>query len=194
MDRLKALGRGTQLMFIASVLLLIISFFNWQEVSFDLGPIARVAARMAAVDVPIPLSFATTSFVLGVLIAVLTIVKNLTDNYSTWASYVGVVLAILVAVGAWLEVQDAGGLETLKSDASSLGGSMGGGGAAAAASAPAAPAPPAPPVESSAPRQATESAPSAAPDAGGVAAEEVSDAADQAADATSDEPSNEQGV
>ena len=37
MDRLKALGRGTQLMFIASVLLLIISFFNWQEVSFDLA-------------------------------------------------------------------------------------------------------------------------------------------------------------
>ena len=89
MDRLKALGRGTQLMFIASVLLLIISFFNWQEVDFDLGPlgsgsagvsmwddlggiiigiltivlIARIVARMAAVDVPIPLSFATTSFV-----------------------------------------------------------------------------------------------------------------------------------
>jgi hypothetical protein len=217
MDRLKALGRGTQLMFIASVLLLIISFFNWQEVDFDLGPlgsgsagvsmwddiggiligiltivlIARIAARMAAVDVPIPLSFATTSFVLGVLIAVLAIVKNLTDNYSTWASYVGVVLAILVAVGAWLEVQDAGGMETLKSEASSLGGSMGGGGAAAAASAPAAPAPP---VESSTPAQATESAPSAAPDAGGSAADEVSDAADQAADATSDEPSNEQGA
>ena len=39
MERLNALGRGTQLMFIASVLLLIDSFFNWQEVDFDLGPL-----------------------------------------------------------------------------------------------------------------------------------------------------------
>ena len=217
MDRLKALGRGTQLMFIASVLLLIISFFNWQEVDFDLGPlgsgsagvsmwddiggiligiltivlIARIVARMSAVDVPIPLSFATTSFVLGVLIAVLAVVKNVTDNYSTWASYVGVVLAILVAVGAWLEVQDAGGVEHLRSEASSLGGS----GGAAATAAPAAAAPSAaPPAQAAAPAEATESAPSAVPDEGGGAAEEISDAADQAADAMSDEPSTEQGA
>ena len=217
MDRLKALGRGTQLMFIASVLLLIISFFNWQEVDFDLGPlgsgsagvsmwddiggiiigiltivlIARIAARMAAVDVPIPLSFATTSFVLGVLIAVLAILKNLTDNYSTWASYVGVVLAILVAVGAWLEVQDAGGMEHLRSEASSFGGS----GGTAATAAPAAAAPSAaPPAQASTPAEATESAQSAAPDGGGGAASDTTDAADEAADATSDEPSNEQGA
>jgi hypothetical protein len=217
MDRLKALGRGTQLMFIASVLLLIISFFNWQEVDFDLGAlgsgsagvsmwddiggiiigiltivlIARIAARMAAVDVPIPLSFATTSFVLGVLIAVLAILKNLTDNYSTWASYVGVVLAILVAVGAWLEVQDAGGMEHLRSEASSLGGS----GGTAATAAPAAAAPSAaPPAQAAAPPEATGSAPSAAPDVGGGAAEDTSDAADAAADTTSDEPSTEQGA
>ena len=210
MDRLKALGRGTQLMFIASVLLLIISFFNWQEVDFDLGPlgsgsagvsmwddlggiiigiltivlIARIVARMAAVDVPIPLSFATTSFVLGVLIAVLAVVKNLTDDYSTWASYVGVVLAILVAVGAWLEVQDAGGVEHLKSEASSLGGSGGGGATAApAAAAPAAPAAPA----------AETPAPAAAEDAASEGASEVApETPDAASDAPSGEPSNEQ--
>jgi hypothetical protein len=208
MDRLKALGRGTQLMFIASVLLLIISFFNWQEVDFDLGPlgsgsagvsmwddlggiiigiltivlIARIVARMAAVDVPIPLSFATTSFVLGVLIAVLAVVKNLTDDYSTWASYVGVVLAILVAVGAWLEVQDAGGVEHLKSEASSLGGSGGGAGTAApAATAPAAPAAPAP--DTPAPAPASEGAGSE-----GASAPETPEAA---SDAPSGEPSNE---
>jgi hypothetical protein len=206
MDRLKALGRGTQLMFIASVLLLIFSFFNWQEVDFDLGPlgsgsagvsmwddiggiligiltivlIARIAARMAAVDVPIPLSFATTSFVLGVLIAVLAILKNLTDNYSTWASYVGVVLAILVAVGAWLEVQEAGGVEMLKSEASSLGGS--GGGAAATTAGPAATAPPAapsaPPAAPSTPPDTTESAAgerSGATETGSEAAGETAD-------------------
>jgi hypothetical protein len=211
MDRLKALGRGTQLMFIASVLLLIISFFNWQEVDFDLGPlgsgsagvsmwddlggiiigiltivlIARIVARMAAVDVPIPLSFATTSFVLGVLIAVLAVVKNLTDDYSTWASYVGVVLAILVAVGAWLEVQDAGGVEHLKSEASSLGGS--GGGAATAAPAAAAPAaPPAPAAETPAPAAAAEDAASEG------ASEVAQDTPETASEGPSDEPSNEQ--
>jgi len=211
MDRLKALGRGTQLMFIASVLLLIISFFNWQEVDFDLGPlgsgsagvsmwddlggiiigiltivlIARIVARMAAVDVPIPLSFATTSFVLGVLIAVLAVVKNLTDDYSTWASYVGVVLAILVAVGAWLEVQDAGGVEHLKSEASSLGGS--GGGAATSAPAAAAPAaPPAPAAETPAPAAAAEDATSDG------ASEVAQDTPETASEGPSDEPSNEQ--
>jgi hypothetical protein len=211
MDRLKALGRGTQLMFIASVLLLIISFFNWQEVDFDLGAlgsgspgvsmwddiggiiigiltivlIARIVARMAAVDVPIPLSFATTSFVLGVLIAVLAVVKNLTDDYSTWASYVGVVLAILVAVGAWLEVQDAGGVEHLKSEASSLGGS--GGGAATAAPAAAAPAaPPAPAAETPAPAAAAEDAASEG------ASEVAQDTPETASEGPSDEPSNEQ--
>jgi len=198
-------------MFIASVLLLIISFFNWQEVDFDLGPlgsgsagvsmwddlggiiigiltivlIARIVARMAAVDVPIPLSFATTSFVLGVLIAVLAVVKNLTDDYSTWASYVGVVLAILVAVGAWLEVQDAGGVEHLKSEASSLGGS--GGGGAAAAPAPAAPAaPPAPAAEAPAPAAAAEDAASEG------ASEGTPETPGAASEAPSDEPSNEQ--
>ena len=209
MDRLKALGRGTQLMFIASVLLLIISFFNWQEVSFDLGPlgsgsagvsawddlggiimgiltivlIARIVARMAAVDVPIPVSFAMTSVVLGVLIFIIALLKNLTDDYSTWASYVGVVLAFLVAVGAWLEVQDAGGMESLKTEASSFGSS---GGGAAAAPAAAAPAPTTPPPVETAP--AATSGPSEA------AQEAADDAAGAAADATSDEPSTEQGA
>ena len=220
MDRLKALGRGTQLMFIASVLLLIISFFNWQEVDFDLGPlgsgsagvsawddlggiimgiltivlIARIVARMAAVDVPIPVSFAMTSVVLGVLIFIIALLKNLTDDYSTWASYVGVVLAFLVAVGAWLEVQDAGGMESLKTEASSFGSS--GGGAAAAASAPPAPAPPpaAPPVETSAPAQATESAASEAADASLGAGDPASEAADEAADTTDDQPSSGQSA
>jgi len=198
MDRLKALGRGTQLMFIAGVLLLIISFFNWQEVDFDLGPLgegsagvsmwhgfggwvvgiltvvllARIVARMAAVDVPIPVSFAMTSVVLGVIIFVVALLKNLIDDYSTWASYVGVVLAFLVAVGAWLEVQDAGGVESLKNEASSFGSSGG-----ATAAAPAATMPP--PVET------------APPAASEPATEATSDAMDAGSEATSGEPSGE---
>ncbi len=199
MDRLTALGRGTQLMFIASVLLLIISFFNWQEVDFDLGPlgegsagvsawddiggilmgiltivlIARIVARMAAVDVPIPVSFAMTSVVLGVLIFIIALLKNLIDDYSTWASYVGVGLAFLIAVGAWLEAQDAGGMESLRSEASSFG-SSGGGAAAPAAAAPTATAPP--PVETA------PAATSEAPDTASEAADDAADAAGEAAD------------
>ncbi|MDH4102755.1 MAG: hypothetical protein OEW52_00785 [Thermoleophilia bacterium] len=209
MERLKALGRGTQIMFIAAVLLIIDSFLRWQEVEFDLGPlgggsagvsawddflgivmglltivlIARIAARLAAVDIPIPLSFATTSFVLGVLIAVFAVVKNLTDDYSTFWSYVGVGLAILVAVGAWLEVQEAGGVEHLKSQMPGSGGATAAPAAAAAAPAPPAAAPPA-------------AAPTAAPESSaemtGSAHAATEDAAADAADAES--PSTEREV
>jgi hypothetical protein len=189
MERFNALGRGAQIMLISSVLLLIISFFNWQEVEFDLGPlgegsagvsawddlggilmgiltivlIARIVANLAAVNLPIPVSFVMTSAVLAFLIFILALVKNLTDNYSTWASYVGVVLAALIAVGAWLEIQAAGGVESLKTEATSFGGS--GGAATATAGGAAEPPPPAPAAPPSAPE--AESAPDAASDAAG---------------------------
>ena len=124
MERFNALGRGTQIMLVSSVLLLIISFFNWQEVEFDLGPlgegsagvsawddlggilmgiltivlIARIVAQLAAVNLPVPVSYAMTTGVLAFLIFAIALIKNLTDDYSTWASYVGVVLAFLIAV------------------------------------------------------------------------------------------------
>jgi hypothetical protein len=190
MERFNALGRGTQIMLISSVLLLIISFFNWQEVEFDLGPlgegsagvsawddlggilmgiltivlIARIVAQLAAVNLPIPVSYAMTSAVLAFLIFILALVKNLVDDYSTWASYVGVVLAALIAVGAWLEIQAAGGVESLKSEATSFGG----GGAATAAAggaadtAPPPPPPPAPPPPE--PQSSTDAASDAAGD------------------------------
>lgn len=165
MERFNALGRGAQIMLVSSVLLLIISFFNWQEVEFDLGPlgegsagvsawddflgilmgvltivlIARIVANLAAVDIPIPVSFAMTSAVLAFLIFAFALIKNLTDDYSTWASYVGVVLAALIAVGAWMEIQAAGGVDTLRSEATSYGGGGSSTGTAAAAAPPAAP-------------------------------------------------------
>ncbi len=204
MDKLQALGRGTQLMFVSAVLLLIDSIFRWQEI--DLGPIgsagvsawdnflgilmgvltivliARIAARLAAVEIPIPLSFATTSFVLGVLIAAFAVLKNLTDDYSTLWSYIGVVLAILIAVGAWMEVQQAGGIESMKAEASSLSSSVGGA-AAAPGTADAAQPEAAPPTA-----PAVETAPAAeqVPDAAESAAADTSAAAADAADADDD--------
>jgi hypothetical protein len=200
MERFNALGRGTQIMLISSVLLLIISFFNWQEVDFDLGAlgsgsagvsawddlggilmgiltivlIARIVANLAAVNLPIPVSYAMTSAVLAFLIFALALIKNLTDNYSTWASYVGVVLAALIAVGAWMEIQAAGGVESLKSEATSFGSSGGAVTAAAGGATAEAPAPPPPP-------------PPAAPEAESAASE----ASETASDATSEGPSTE---
>ena len=159
--------------------------------------VARIAARLAAVDVPIPLSFATTSFVLGVLIAICAVLKLLTDDYRNFWAFIGVGLAIVVAVGAWLEVQEAGGIESLKSDASSLGSSASamaarrcsgrrtldpGSGSAGTPEMPAA---------ADTGHGAGETAASEAPDTASEAAGAPSDAADAASDATSDEPSTE---
>jgi hypothetical protein len=218
MDNLKALGRGTQVMFIAAVLLLIVMFFHWQEVDTAIGSfgqnawhgfwgvvmgiltivlIARIAARLAAVEVPIPLSFATTSFVLGVLIAICAVLKLLTDDYRNFWAFIGVGLAIAVAIGAWLAVQEAGGIESLKSDVSSLQSSASAMAApAAAADAPSTPAPPPPaapemPAAAGTGHDAGETAASEAPDMASEAADAPSDAADAASDAMSDEPSTE---
>lgn len=211
MDKLKALGRGTQIMFIAAVLLLIVSFFHWQQVDF--GPvsagqnalhgffgwvmflltivlIARIAARLAAVDVPIPLSFATTSFVLGILIAICAVLKVLTDDYRHFWGFVGAALAIVVAVGAWLEVQEAGGIESLKQDASNLSTSVG----SAAGSGSATQETGAPPADAPAAQEAASEAAAGASDVAGDAQGAASEAADAASDATSDTPSNEQGA
>jgi hypothetical protein len=187
MERFNALGRGAQIMLISSVLLLIISFFNWQEVEFDLGPLgegsagvsawddlggilmgiltivllARIVANLAAVNLPIPVSFAMTSAVLAFLIFALALIKNLTDDYSTWASYVGVVLAALIAVGAWMEIQAAGGVESLRTEATSFGGS---GGTASATPGTAEPPPPAPSAPPPPPPEAEDAASGAAGD------------------------------
>ena len=218
MDNLKALGRGTQVMFVAAVLLLIVMFFRWQEVDTAIGSfgqnawhgfwgvvmgiltivlVARIAARLAAVEIPIPLSFATTSFVLGILIAICAVLKLVTDDYRTFWAFVGVVLAIAVAVGAWLEVQEAGGIESLKSDASNLGSSASamGGAPTATVDAPPTPAPTPPPPAPEMPaatdtaHEAPETAASGASDVAPEAADAPSGTADAASDAPSDEPS-----
>jgi hypothetical protein len=210
MEKLRALGRGTQVMFIAAVLLLIDSFFHWQSVDTVIGSfgqnawhgfwgvvmglltivlVARIAARLAAVEVPIPLSFATTSFVLGILIAICAVLKIITDDYRTFWAFVGVGLAIVVAVGAWLEVQEAGGVEHLKSQVPSSDT------AAPAAEAPAAEAPATPtPQPPAAMEEATQAAESAATADSGMASEPAdtaSDAIDEGSDALSDTPSTE---
>ena len=177
MERFSALSRGTQLMFVGSILLLIDSFLSWQkydgpgsEFAEELGVsdeltrnawhgvgvimgllvivlIAWLVVRLAAADVQLPVSDAMTGAVLGILILIFTIIKILADNeYRTIWAWIGLLLAVVIAVGAWLSVQEAGGIDNLKTEATSMGGSGGGGGgesAPAATTPPPAPAAPA---------------------------------------------------
>jgi hypothetical protein len=185
MDRFNALGRGTQLMGIAAVLLFIDLFLPWQD--FDIGGIADelgvdatfsgwrgigvivgilaiiliawVIVRLASVDIPLPVSTAMTAALLGTLTLIFTIIKLLTilgDEQTIWA-WVGVVLAILVAVGAFRTVQEAGGVDTLRTEATSLTGQS-----SAPAAAPAAPAAPAEPAAEPPAAAPEESAPAEA--------------------------------
>jgi hypothetical protein len=183
MDRFNALGRGAQLMLVAGVLLLIDLFLPWQD--FDVGgladefgvdatfsgwrgfagvmlglltilAVAWIVVRLASVKIPLPISPAMTSALLGGLVLVFGIIKFLSvlgDEQTIWA-FIGLILAVVVGVGAWLEVQAAGGLDTLKSEIP----------ATSSSAAPAAPSPPeaAPPPQ---PAEPTEPTPPAEPEA-----------------------------
>ena len=151
MERFNALGRGAQLMLIGGVLLFIDLFLPWQD--FDVGGLADelgvdatfngwrgvgfvlglltivllawLIVRIASVNIPLPVSTAMTGALLGTLILIFAIIKLLTilgDEATIWA-WVGVALAVLIAVGAFMTVQEAGGVDTLRTEASALGGS-----------------------------------------------------------------------
>jgi hypothetical protein len=169
------------------------SFTGWRGVGgvlvgvLTIVLLAWLIVRLASVNVPLPVSTAMTAAIIGTLILIFTVIKLLSilgDEATIWA-WVGLALAIVIAVGSFMTVQEAGGVETLRQEASSLGSS--GSASAPAAAAPAAPAPPAEPTTPppAPPQPTAESAASEAP-AGG------SEAANAAPDAASDEPSNEQ--
>jgi hypothetical protein len=136
MDRFNALGRGMQIMLVAGVLLFIDMFFAWQDfadvVEFSgwegfagvvLGLLTIVLVvwivlRLAAVDLPLPISEAMTTAILGGLILAFGIIKLLSilgDEPTIWA-FIGLVLAVAIGFGAWLVVQGAGGMDTLRSE------------------------------------------------------------------------------
>jgi hypothetical protein len=186
MERFNALGRGAQLMLVGGVLLFIDMLFAWQSV--DLGPLgdytrkgwygaagailgiltiillAWLIVRIASVNIPLPVSTAMSAAVIGVLILIFAIIKLLSilgEEATIWA-WVGLALAVLIAAGAFMTVQEAGGVDTLRSEATTLTASAGGGAAAAPeapAAAPEAPAPaPAAPEAPPAPQEAADTA------------------------------------
>jgi hypothetical protein len=141
MERFNALGRGTQVMLVGAVLLFIDLFFTWQDSEEVLGTdvpvslngwegigvllgiltivlLAWIIVRLASVNIPLPVSTAMTAALIGTLILILAVIKILTilGNDATIWAWIGLALAVAIAIGAFQTVQEAGGIDTLKSE------------------------------------------------------------------------------
>lgn len=129
MAKFKALSRGTQLVLVAGPLLFLSLFLTWQHVSVNYGragvaklaldgwdawglllallviaTVVLVALRnLTDVDMSEDIPWQTVCLGLGVTVAVVAVVKNLTDANSSWASYGFVALAVVVAAGTYLD-------------------------------------------------------------------------------------------
>ncbi len=184
MERFNALGRGAQIMLVGAVLLLVDLFLPWQDfdvggLADELGVdatwsgwhgamgvilglltivlLAWLIVRLASVNIPLPVSTAMTGALLGVLILIFAVIKILTimgEEATIWA-WIGLGLAVVIAVGAFQVVQEAGGVDQLRGEMASM-----------SSSPPAAPAAPSePPAAPAAPSEppAAPHAPPAAP-------------------------------
>ena len=84
------------------------------------------AIRLANINLEIGIGPAMVTTFLAALLLLFTVIKFFADSEArTWAAWVGLILAIVVAAGAWLNMQMAG--ESI-ADLQKLGGSGGGGG------------------------------------------------------------------
>lgn len=134
MDQFNALPLGRKLIIGAGLLLFIDMFFPWQKIDVKVAGIVSVSAtangwhgfwgyvtglatiaivvwvgaRALGVKIPLELADGLTTLGLGAAILVCAVLKNLVDDYSAWASYLGIVLAAAVAYGAWLTFQESG--------------------------------------------------------------------------------------
>jgi hypothetical protein len=130
MDVLKKLSRELQVVLGGGVILLIISFFDWQQVSafgysagitewHGIGILAALlviamlvweAARLFAVKIPLgTLSEALVSVGLAVLMAVFTVITFLTHNEARhWPAWIGLIVAIVVAGAALVRAREEG--------------------------------------------------------------------------------------
>jgi hypothetical protein len=128
-ERLRSLSRGSRLVLVAATLLLFDLFLTWQNLEVDFGRagtatsmldgwdawgllIAFTILGLIALVVVVYASDVAISedvrwelwiFVAAVSLFAMTLVKNLTDADSAWASYLGVLLAAAVVAGAYLD-------------------------------------------------------------------------------------------
>jgi hypothetical protein len=130
MDGFMKLSRHAQTVLVCAVLLLIISFFDWQQVSFlgisaganewhGIGVLAGLltialivweAMLLFGVKVSLgSLSDGLVSVVLAECVALFTIIYFLTHTDAQhWPAYVGLILAIAIAVAAFMRAKAEG--------------------------------------------------------------------------------------
>ena len=130
MDKLSELTHGAKVVLGSAIAFLIISFFNWQEI--DLGSfgsagvsmwhgigwlagllaiaiIAWQAIRIANINLEIGVGPAMVTAFLAVLLLLFTVIKFFADSeFRTWAAWVGLILAVVICVGAWMNMQATG--------------------------------------------------------------------------------------
>ena len=125
MEQLNALSPGRKLILGAGGLLLIDSFFHWQAYGpyglnawhgfwgvllglMTLALLAWVGARAFGVALPANVPDGLFTLGLGALMTLFALIKALSDSYTAWPAYVGIVLAAVAAYGGWLNFQDSG--------------------------------------------------------------------------------------
>ena len=136
MEKLKALSRGTKIVLVAGPLLFLSLFFDWQTLHIDYGPagIAEqpqdgwdawglllgllvtatvtvvVLRRLTEVELSEDVSWDSVTLGLGAAAFAVAALKSATDDYSTWASYGFVALAVALALGTYLDWAEERGL------------------------------------------------------------------------------------
>ena len=122
MDQLKELPLGRQLILGAGVLLFIDTLLHWQQVDILSASVGRnawhgfwgvimclavivlvawTAARAFGVSLPDQVPDGLTTLALGVLIPVFALLKAITDDFVHWPAWLGVILGVVIAYGAW---------------------------------------------------------------------------------------------
>jgi len=129
MDKLMGLSKGNKLILGGGVVLFIDTFLPWQSAS--VGPftvtrngwhgfwgivmcllvivlLAWAVAGTLGIALPANVPQGLATLALGGLVFLFALLKTLTESYRGWASWVGILLAAAVAVGAWFAFQDSG--------------------------------------------------------------------------------------
>lgn len=198
MDKLNELSHGAKVVLGAAIAFLVFSFFNWYKVDLGpigeagesmwngIGLIAGLlaialivwqAVRLANIKVELGVTPSMITAALAVLLLIFTFIRfidkpggGIADSVidrTIWA-WLGLILAIVIVVGAWMNMQAAG--ETLGDVRdrvqSMTGGATGAAGGTGAGAAPPAPMPPAAPESAPAPEAAAAEAADDAPEEG----------------------------
>jgi len=133
MQRISSLSLGTKLLLVCTTALFLNLSLTWQKIDVDFGPAGRaemlldgwdawgllvglaalgllvltVILHLTDVELPPDVQWGAVALALASVVLLATVVKNLTDAGSTIPSYVGVCLATLAVVGAYLNVRQA---------------------------------------------------------------------------------------